>query len=360
MSQGTAIQALARAARRLQDPTYLAVARRALPLFSEAPPLGVRRRTRRGAWYLLYSYAPRQLVLNGFLQSLIGLYDLGRLGPDARARRLFRAGDAEARASVHRYDTGSWSLYEPGVRSDYSYHVLVRDFLRGLCTRTRAGPYCRTADRFTSYLGAVASARCSRRARSSTPARAASGKTSVAACTALACGRGRPAHARPLDRPGPLARRRARPPGRRRADARRRGRCARSRSRRRRRWSATGRPCRPGSASCCSSAGVDRISAEELTVPPGMDELFSLLRLKAHHESGEWDVIVVDCAPTGETLRLLSFPDVARWWLDKVFPWEQEILAAAPPHRPLAARPPRAERGGLRRRPARSSATSSR
>ncbi len=77
--------------------------------------------------------------------------------------------------------------------------------------------------------------------------------------------------------------------------------------------------------------GVDRISAEELTVPPGMDELFSLLRLQAHNESGEWDAIVVDCAPTGETLRLLSFPDVARWWIDKVFPFEHQILAAARP-----------------------------
>src|SRR6201996_3651053 len=77
--------------------------------------------------------------------------------------------------------------------------------------------------------------------------------------------------------------------------------------------------------------GVDRISAEELTVPPGMDELFSLLRLQAHHESGRWDTIVVDCAPTGETLRLLSFPDVARWWIDKVFPYEKQILAAARP-----------------------------
>jgi arsenite-transporting ATPase len=79
--------------------------------------------------------------------------------------------------------------------------------------------------------------------------------------------------------------------------------------------------------------GVDRITAEELTVPPGMDELFSLLRLQAQHESGEWDTIIVDCAPTGETLRLLSFPDVARWWIDKVFPIERQILAAA---RPLA------------------------
>lgn len=77
--------------------------------------------------------------------------------------------------------------------------------------------------------------------------------------------------------------------------------------------------------------GVDRISAEELTVPPGMDELFSLLSLQAHNESGRWEVIVVDCAPTGETLRLLSFPDVARWWIDKVFPLERQILAAARP-----------------------------
>src|SRR6266498_269393 len=77
--------------------------------------------------------------------------------------------------------------------------------------------------------------------------------------------------------------------------------------------------------------GVERISAEELTVPPGMDELFSLLQIKRHHESGEYDAIVVDCAPTGETLRLLSFPDVARWWLQKVFPQSSQIMAAARP-----------------------------
>jgi arsenite/tail-anchored protein-transporting ATPase len=80
-----------------------------------------------------------------------------------------------------------------------------------------------------------------------------------------------------------------------------------------------------------SDHGVDRILAEELTVPPGMDEIFSLLQLKRHHESGEFDVIIVDCAPTGETLRLLSFPEVARWWLEKVFPWEKRLLTAARP-----------------------------
>jgi arsenite/tail-anchored protein-transporting ATPase len=77
--------------------------------------------------------------------------------------------------------------------------------------------------------------------------------------------------------------------------------------------------------------GVDRLSAEELTVPPGLDELFALLQLEEAHDAGLWDVVVVDCAPTGETLRLLSFPDVARWWLEKVFPWEKQILAAARP-----------------------------
>jgi arsenite-transporting ATPase len=79
--------------------------------------------------------------------------------------------------------------------------------------------------------------------------------------------------------------------------------------------------------------GVDGISAEELTVPPGMDELFSLLQVKRHHDSGDYDVVVVDCAPTGETLRLLSFPDVCSWWLEKVFPFRGRIMAAA---RPLA------------------------
>ena len=79
--------------------------------------------------------------------------------------------------------------------------------------------------------------------------------------------------------------------------------------------------------------GVDQISAQELSVPPGMDELFSLLQIKRHHESDEFDVVIVDCAPTGETLRLLSFPDVCSWWLEKVFPFRNKLVAAA---RPLA------------------------
>ena len=77
--------------------------------------------------------------------------------------------------------------------------------------------------------------------------------------------------------------------------------------------------------------GVDRIRAEELTVPPGMDELFSLLQIKKHWDSEEFDVLIVDCAPSGETLRLLGFPEVAQWWVRKAFPFNKGLIGAAAP-----------------------------
>ena len=66
--------------------------------------------------------------------------------------------------------------------------------------------------------------------------------------------------------------------------------------------------------------GLDDVLAEELTVLPGMDELSSLLWIAEHHDSGNYDVIVVDAAPTGETVRLLSLPEAGRWWLERIFP----------------------------------------
>ena len=76
--------------------------------------------------------------------------------------------------------------------------------------------------------------------------------------------------------------------------------------------------------------GVERISAEELTVPPGLDELFSLLQIRRHAESDDYDCVIVDCAPTGETLRLLAMPDLARWWLDRMV-GRRALLDAARP-----------------------------
>ena len=66
--------------------------------------------------------------------------------------------------------------------------------------------------------------------------------------------------------------------------------------------------------------GIDEVLAEEMAILPGMEELAGLVHLINYHQQAEYDVIVVDCAPTGETLRLLSFPDVTRWWLHRIFP----------------------------------------
>ena len=77
--------------------------------------------------------------------------------------------------------------------------------------------------------------------------------------------------------------------------------------------------------------GLDAVRAEEMTVLPGMDELANLLWIAEHNDSGQYDVIVVDAAPTGETLRLLSLPEAGRWWLEKIFPIERRIAQVAGP-----------------------------
>ena len=77
--------------------------------------------------------------------------------------------------------------------------------------------------------------------------------------------------------------------------------------------------------------GLDEVVAEEMAVLPGMEELAGLLHLVNHCDRGEYDVIVLDCAPTGETLRLLSFPDVARWWMHRIFPIERVAARIARP-----------------------------
>ncbi len=77
--------------------------------------------------------------------------------------------------------------------------------------------------------------------------------------------------------------------------------------------------------------GAGGIEAEEFLVFPGMDELFALLEVNLHARSGVYDVIVVDCAPTAETLRLLSLPEVLSWYFEKVLPTERRLMKAARP-----------------------------
>jgi len=78
-------------------------------------------------------------------------------------------------------------------------------------------------------------------------------------------------------------------------------------------------------------AGARKVEAEELTVLPGLEEILALTDLVDLAGSGEWDVLVVDCAPTAETLRLLSLPQVLGWWMDKLFPVSRQVLQLAAP-----------------------------
>jgi arsenite-transporting ATPase len=82
-------------------------------------------------------------------------------------------------------------------------------------------------------------------------------------------------------------------------------------------------------------AGVDAIEAEELSVIPGLDEIFSLSDIKTYAASGTWDVLVVDCAPTAETIRFLSLPDILSWYMERIFPIERRLTRAV---RPLLTR----------------------
>ena len=149
MAQATAAQALARGARAFAEPRYRRLALGALGAFEVPTPVGVRA----GGEYVMYSFAPDLRIINGFLQSVIGLHDVAELTGSARARRLFRRGERVARRVVGAYDTGAWSLYSHrGRESTLDYHELVTGFLGGLCDRLDADRYCATERRFTRYL----------------------------------------------------------------------------------------------------------------------------------------------------------------------------------------------------------------
>ena len=79
------------------------------------------------------------------------------------------------------------------------------------------------------------------------------------------------------------------------------------------------------------AAGLDSIRAEELTVLPGAEELLALLAVREQAMSGRWDAVVVDCAPTAETLRLLALPEALGWYLGRALPSELKVVRALRP-----------------------------
>ncbi|WP_236788589.1 ArsA family ATPase [Amycolatopsis sp. GM8] len=75
--------------------------------------------------------------------------------------------------------------------------------------------------------------------------------------------------------------------------------------------------------SALAGAGIDALDAEELTVLPGVDELLALTEVQRLAESGRWDVVVVDCGPTAETLRLLALPEAVSGYLNRM--WQLKL-----------------------------------
>ena len=77
--------------------------------------------------------------------------------------------------------------------------------------------------------------------------------------------------------------------------------------------------------------GLDEVVADEMAVLPGMEEVANLLWIAEHRDRGRYDVIVVDAAPTGETLRLLALPEALRWWMEKVYPAARRVAQLTGP-----------------------------
>jgi hypothetical protein len=156
LAQGTGLQAIARSAVKLDRmPELLPLIQKGLTMFEQAPPTGVRVETAGGVHYAQYSFWPSLRILNGFVQSLVGLYDVAQITGDPRAAQLYADGERTARSEVPTFDTGAWSLYSRGAitrESDLSYHTLLRDFLTSLCDRTSEPVYCNAELHFTTYL----------------------------------------------------------------------------------------------------------------------------------------------------------------------------------------------------------------
>lgn len=85
------------------------------------------------------------------------------------------------------------------------------------------------------------------------------------------------------------------------------------------------------------TVGIDTVVAEELTRLPGAEEVAALLELRAQVESGPWDLVVVDCAPTAETLRLLALPEALAWHLERLLPAQRGLIRTLRPAAAVAA-----------------------
>lgn len=152
ISQGTAVQALARSGRAVEDARLFEAAKQATLSFEVSAPVGLKISRDYGFHYLGYSGNRRSLILNMFLQSLDGLHDYSEITGDENAWGLYREGLKAARRETELSDTGAWSLYSVGgAESSLHYHNLVGGFLQKLCSETTEAIFCQTRTNFQNY-----------------------------------------------------------------------------------------------------------------------------------------------------------------------------------------------------------------
>jgi hypothetical protein len=154
LSQATAVQALTRAAAKLGRPDLLAVAGATAGAFASPPPAGVRVLLGHGmAWFPLYSFAPRQRVLNAHLDAVAALFDFAQASGDPHAKAAYDAGLLAAHRRIRAFDTGMWSKYSsPGALADLNYHVLNTTLAGEVCKRSGDRRVCRAAGSFAREL----------------------------------------------------------------------------------------------------------------------------------------------------------------------------------------------------------------
>src|SRR4051812_35920041 len=154
LSQATAVEALTRAATKLGRPDLLNVAGAGAGAFAFPPPAGVRVKLGGGmAWFVLYSFAPRQRVLNAHLDAVAALFDLAQASGDVHTKAAYDAGLLAARRRIRSFDTGVWSKYSnPGALADLNYHVLNTTLAGEVCKRSGDRAVCRAAGSFAREL----------------------------------------------------------------------------------------------------------------------------------------------------------------------------------------------------------------
>lgn len=154
ISQGSAIQGLARVGYRMNNRAMLRSAKRGLLPFNTPAPRGLRVKRDGGYHYLGYSGRKKLIILNMFAQSVNAIRDYALINDDKDGRVLYKKGLAAAERVTPHFDTGSWSLYSlRGRKSSMHYHRLTIEFLTTLCRSSKSERICSTRDNFERYLG---------------------------------------------------------------------------------------------------------------------------------------------------------------------------------------------------------------